>query len=92
MEKSKFKYGDIIRIADQEDPAFERHHFYKVIEVQRNGYKIQSMQTGELRTHKQLKRWIKSHPAGFKNMREFIDNSYRLVTEAEIVLYGREKV
>ncbi len=89
MENGKFKVGDWVRIFDENDIAYPYSHFYKVIQIQKNGYRLLSLQGNGVITQKRMKHFLKANPQ-FKNMKQFIDESYRLVTDTEKVLYGQK--
>jgi len=86
---AKFRVGgDFIRISDQDDPGYRMNHYYKVERVQKTSYVLRSGQHGQQIRQKITKDLVKH--LGLKNMMEFIDKSYRLLTDAEKVLYVKD--
>lgn len=82
---AKFKVGDLIRLADTEDIMYRRNGYWRVAKIQKNGYVLWSYTNKDYITQKRCKHFLQQKK--YKNMMEFIDCSYRLLTDAEKVLY-----
>lgn len=76
-------------MSDKTDIMYTRNGYWRVIKVQKFSYVLWSYTNGIHINQKRLKHFIKIH--NHKNMMEFIDNAYRLLTDAEKVLYVSKK-
>lgn len=92
----KFKKGDIICIADENDPRYAQKGFYEITDVREDGYALYSSQLDktwfpeDLRTVISLgkesdypERW------DFDSAQVFIDSLYRVATDVEAILYAK---
>lgn len=92
----KFKPGDIIRVADEKDIAFEYNNFYEVIGFCpiREHYDLKSLQFKYVKNVKDIFSFhllVTNNPpkVAFK---EGFEEAYRVVTTTELLLYGPKKV
>lgn len=88
-----FKVNDIIRIADESDPAYRFNHLYKVLAATETGYRLESLTYKCTYEENQLLVYIRQYlvdSQGYDNVKAYIDDAYRLVTPTERLLYGRE--
>lgn len=82
---ARFNINDIVRIKDINDPAYRSHNFYLILEInEERGYKIRSLQT--------QKELYLDELLTFNMDNDYFDNTYRLVTLQEQVLYGKQKI
>ena len=89
----KFKVGDFIRIADENDMGYRYNHLYKVLKVTDTGYELLSLRYDRVYTEEFLLSAINNvlkNDKGYTTVIEFYDNYCRLATPQEIVLHGRE--
>lgn len=82
---AKFKVRDYIRLADTEDIMYKHNGYWRVTKVQKHSYVLWSYTNKCYINQKRLKHFLKSE--NHKNMMEFMDKAYRLLTDAEKVLY-----
>lgn len=88
----KFKVDDIIRISNEQDRAYKENSLYRVehYNAEGNHYILFSFKQKRLINIYELCRDLPKDSTAYKMIfKTDFENSYRLATEAEILLYGQ---
>ena len=102
-----FKEGDIVTLVDELDPAIAKHgrSFYRIMAVYPDSYAVYSFRHDSTITREEMSERLQmaqihyyrdGHPDEIHigkhgNVKEWVNEGYRLATEAEIVLYVKKK-
>lgn len=86
----KFKTGDVVRVSDQNDPAYRMNNLYEIVGFNENWkhYDIRSFSGGYI---KNVAEAVLGLDLPLENV-SYFEQYYRLATPAEIALYGRKKI